>query len=138
MRVKGRVAMWKLFQRNQALRGMVEISAADLLVALEPFASNPIILDLRGQDEVEHYPYTIPGALLTTKVDVPALIGWLPPRNLVVLYATDNIPRSYSRLHLLRDDLSFCVLSGGLRAWWSAGFTMETVDLYVGGLRTRD
>ena len=116
----------------------MEISAADLLVALEPFASNPIILDLRGQDEVEHYPYTIPGALLTTKVDVPALIGWLPPRNWVVLYATDNIPRSYSRLHLLRDDLSFCVLSGGLRAWWSAGFTMETVDLYVGGLRTRD
>jgi len=138
MRVKGRVAMWKLFHRNQALRGMVEISAADLLVALEPFASNPIILDLRGQDEVEHYPYTIPGALLTTKVDVPALIGWLPPRNWVVLCATDNIPRSYSRLHLLRDDLSFCVLSGGLRAWWSAGFTMETVDLYVGGLRTRD
>ena len=130
--------MWKLFQRNRALREIAEISAADLLVALEPLCSNPIILDLRGQDEVEHYPYIIPGALLTTKVDVPALIGWLPPRNWVVLCATDSIPRSYSRLHLLRDDLSFCVLSGGLRAWWSAGFAMETVDLYSGGLRTRD
>ena len=130
--------MWKLFQRNRALREMAEIDAADLLVAQEPLCSNPIILDLRGQDEVEHYPYIIPGALLTTKVDVPALIGWLPPRTWVVLCATDNIPRSYSRLHLLRDDLSFCVLSGGLRAWWSAGFAMEMVDLHAAGLRTRD
>ena len=117
---------------------MAEISAADLLVALEPFCSNPIILDLRGQDDVECYPYIIPGALLTTKVDVPALITWLPPRNWVVLYATDNIPRSCSRLHLLRNDLSFYVLSAGLRAWWRAGFAMETVDLFAGDLRTRD
>jgi hypothetical protein len=117
---------------------MAEISATDLLVVLQPLCSNLIILDLRGQDEVEHYSYIIPGALLTTKMNASALIGWLPPRNWVVLYAADNIPRSYSRLHLLRNDLSFYVLSGGLRAWWSAGFAMETVDLYAGGLRTRD
>src|ERR1700734_1782355 len=129
--------MWKLFQRNRVLREMAEISAADLLVALEPLCSNPIILDLRGQDDVECYPYIIPGALLTMKVDVPALITWLPPRNWVVLYATDNIPRSCSRLHLLRNDLSFYVLSAGLRAWWRAGFAMETVDLFA-GLRARD
>src|SRR6202047_164425 len=99
--------MWKLFQRNRALRGMAEISAADLLVALEPLCSNPIILDLRGQDEVENYQYIIPGALLTTKVDVPALIGWLPPPNWVVLCATDKIPRSHYCSHLFRAALSF-------------------------------
>jgi hypothetical protein len=130
--------MWKLFQRNQALRGMVEISAADLSVVLQPLCSKHIILDLRRQDEVEHYPYIIPGALLTTKVDVPAVITWLPLRSWVVLYATDNIPRSYSRLHLLRNDLSFYVLCAGLRAWWRAGFAMETVDLFAGDLRTQD
>jgi hypothetical protein len=129
--------MWKLFQRNRPLREMAEISAADLLVGLQPLCSNLIILDLRGKNEVEHYPYIVPGALLTTKVDVPALIGWLPPRNWVVLYATDNFPSSYFRLHRLGNDLSFYVLSGGLRAWWSAGFAMETVDLHAGGLRAR-
>ena len=105
--------MWKLFQRNQAQKGMVEISAADLSALLKPLCSKLIILDLRRQDEVEHYPYIIPGALLTTKVDVPALITWLPLRSWVVLYATDDMPRSYSRLHLLRNDLSFYVLSAG-------------------------
>jgi hypothetical protein len=129
--------MWKLFQRNQALKGMVEISAADLSALLEPLCSKLIILDLRMQDEVENYPYIIPGALLTTKVDVPVLITWLPLRSWVVLYATDDMPRSYSRLHLLRNDLSFYVLSAGLRAWWSAGLAMETVSLYA-GLRVRN
>lgn len=51
---------------------MVEISAADLLALLEPLCSKLIILDLRRQDEVEHDPYVIPGALLMTKVGVPA------------------------------------------------------------------
>lgn len=110
--------MWKLFQRNQ---GMVEISAADLSALLGPLFSKLIILDLRRQDEVERNPYIIPGALLTMKVDVPVLITWLPARSWVVLYATDDIPRSYSRLRLLRNDLSFYVVSAGLRAWWYAG-----------------
>ena len=129
--------MWELLQRNQGLRGMVEISPADLSALLGPLFSKLIILDLRRQDEVDHYPYIIPGALLTTKVDVPVLITWLPLRSWVVLYATDDVPRSYSRLHLLRNDLSFYVLSAGLRGWWSAGFAMETVSLYA-GLRARD
>jgi hypothetical protein len=116
---------------------MVEISAADLSSLLGPLFSKLIILDLRRQDEVDNYPYIIPGALLTTKVDVPVLITWLPLRSWVVLYATDDVPRSSSRLHLLRNDLSFYVLSAGLRGWWSAGFAMETVSLYASS-RVRD
>lgn len=130
--------MWELFQRNGALKGMVEISAEHLSVLLEPLCSKLIILDLRLRDEVEQYPRIIPGALLTAGMDVPALIGWVPPRTWVVLYATDRIPRSSSRLHLLRDDLSFFVLSGGLQAWWRADLAMEPVDVYAGGVRARD
>jgi hypothetical protein len=130
--------MWKIFQRDRELRGMAEISAADLSDLLKPLCSRLIVLDLRRRDEVEEYPHIIPGALLTTEVDLPTLIGCVPPQTWVVLYATDTISESHSRLHLLREDLSFHVLSGGLRAWWSADLTMDAVDHYAGGLRTRD
>lgn len=136
---KGRVEMWKLFQRNQALSGIVEISALDLSVLLKRLCSRLIVFDLRRRDEVEQYPYIIPGALLTTNVELPALIlsGWLPPSTPLVLYATERIPQSCSRLHLLRNDLSFNVLTGGLRAWWDANLEMASVDHYMDGLRTR-
>ena len=129
--------MWKR-QRSHALRGMVEISALDLSVLLDPLSSKLIILDLRRRDEVEQYPHIIPGALLTTQTDPPTLIGWLPPDAWVVLYAMDYIPRSCSRLHLLRNELNFYVLTGGLRAWWAAGLRMDSIDHYAGGLRARD
>jgi len=130
--------MWEIFQRNRAKKGVVEISAADLSALLKPLSGKLIILDLRRRDEVEHYPYIIPGALLTAKIDVPSLIGWLPPRTWVVLYATDDIPRSFSNLHLLRNDLNFYALNGGLRAWWRDDLEMESIDIYAGGLRARD
>jgi hypothetical protein len=130
--------MWRIFQRNQELRGMVAIRAADLSVLLERLCSRLIVLDLRRRDEVEEYPYIIPGALLTTEVDLPTLIGWVPPQTWVVLYAMDTIPKSHYGLHLLREDLSFYVLSGGLRAWWTADLAMDSVDHYAGGPRARD
>ncbi len=94
----------------------MEISAKHLSVIREPLCSKLIILDLRRRDELEQYPRIIPGVLLTAGMDVPALIDWLPPQTWLVLYAMDTIPKSHSRLHLLRNDLNFYVLSGGLRA----------------------
>jgi hypothetical protein len=130
--------MWKLFQRNQALRGMVKISALDLSFLLKSPDSRLIVFDLRGRDEVEQYPYIIPGALLTAVTELPALIGCLPPLTPLVLYAMDRIPQSCFRLRLLRNDLSFYTLIGGLRAWWDANFEMDSVEHYAGGLRARD
>jgi rhodanese-related sulfurtransferase len=129
---KGQVAVWKLFQRKQVFRGMIEISALDLSALLEPPDSRLIVLDLRRRHEVEEYPYIIPGALLSTQVDLSALVSWLPPRTWVVLYAMDSIPKSCSRLRLLRDDLSFYVLDGGLRSWWRANLAMDSVEHYAG------
>lgn len=123
--------MWKIFERDLKPKGIVEIRATDLSVLLEPLSSKLIILDLRRRDELERYPYVIPGALLTAGIDLPGLIGWLPTGTWVVLYATDCIPRSCSRLHLLRDDLSFFVLRGGLRAWWAADLAMQAVDRHT-------
>lgn len=117
---------------------MVEISALDLSVLLKSLSGRLIVFDLREPDEVEQYPYIIPGALLTTKIQLPALIGWLPPWTPILLYATGRIPESCCRLHLLRNDLSFYVLIGGLRAWWDAKFEMDSVEHYAGGLRARD
>lgn len=127
--------MWKLFKRTKEVGRMMEISAADLSVLMEPLHSKLIVLDLRMRDEVEQYPYMIPGALLTAQTVLPSLIGWLPPQTWIVLYAMDSIPRSCSRLHLLRNDLTFCVLAGGLRSWWSADLEMDSVEHYAGGLR---
>jgi hypothetical protein len=127
--------MWEIFQPSRQLPGIVEISAEHLSVLLEPLSSKLIILDLRPRDEVQRYPHMIPGALLTTEADLGALIAWMPSGMWVVLYATDRIPRSCSRLHPLRNDLSFYVLTDGLRAWWRAGLAMESVDLYSGSVR---
>lgn len=116
---------------------MVELTAENLSGLLEPLFSKLIMLDLRRREEVEQYPYIIRGGLLTTKIDPPTLIEWVPPQSWVILYAMDRIPQSCSHLHLLRNDLSFYVLSGGLRAWWAAGLQMDSVDHYAGSLRTR-
>jgi hypothetical protein len=130
--------MWKLFQRDQALRGVVKISALDLSVLLKSLDSRLIVFDLRGRDDAEQYPYIIPGALLTTETELLALIGWLPPSTPLVLYAMDRIPQSCFRLPPLRNDLSFYTLIGGLRAWWEADCEMDSVEHYAGGLRARD
>jgi hypothetical protein len=129
--------MWRIFQGNRAARGISEITVAELSVVLEPLSSSLIILDLRRRDDVDRYPYIIPGALLTANVDVRALIGWLPSRTWVVLYATDHIPKGLNHLPLLRSDLKFYAWSGGLRAWWRDDLELETVEPYAGGLRAR-
>ena len=117
---------------------MVKISAWDLSVLLKSLGGRLIVFDLRGPDEAEQYPYIIPGALLTTETELAALIGWLPPSTPIVLYAMDRIPQSCSQLGLLRNDLSFYTLIGGLRAWWDADLEMDSVERYAGGLRARD
>jgi hypothetical protein len=130
-------AMWRIFQGNRAAREISEFTVAELSVVLEPLSSSLIILDLPRRDDVDRYPYIIPGALLTANVDVRALIGWLPSRTWVVLYATDHIPKGLNHLPLLRSDLKFYAWSGGLRAWWRDDLELETVEPYAGGLRAR-
>ena len=68
--------MWKIFQGDRTLIEMTLIRATDLSVLLKSLSNKLIILDLRRKDELDDYPYIIPGALLMVGMDLPALIRW--------------------------------------------------------------
>jgi rhodanese-related sulfurtransferase len=129
--------MWKLLrtfcksrdgsvtQRNRSELGIAQISAVELASLFVQAPDNVMIFDLREPNEVEEHPYGIPGALLTTNVNLQALISWIPPKTAVVLYATADIPPRYALLHLLSTKLRFYALEGGLRSWRKTGLPME-------------
>jgi len=100
------------------------------LVSLLWCASEKLmIFDLRALAEVEEYPRTIPGALLTTHVDMHMLIPWVPAETIVILYATEDVPRHFAQLLVSSDGPKVQLLDGGLRSWWQAGLPMETVNV---------
>lgn len=88
-----------------------------------------MIFDLRESGEMEEHPYAIPGALLTTNVNLHALAPWIPPETVVVLYATSDLPAQFSSLHCPSRNLRFLALEGGLRSWREAGLQLEHLVL---------
>lgn len=140
--------MWKLLQ---ALRGsrdrnatqgsrpnsrVSQIGAVELACLLVDAPGNVILFDLREFSEIEAYPYTVGGALLTFNVNVDALVPWIPAGAVVILYATGNIPPRHACLHLLSETSSFYALKGGLRSWRKAGLALE--DIVLGDRRSLD
>ncbi len=120
--------MWRLFQRRRSMtEPITQISARDLSSLLLSVPEKLIIFDLREQNEIDLYPYIIPGALLTTKVSVASLMPWAPPHSMVVVYATDQPPKDSSLPPLLTFDSKFHVLDGGLYAWWEARLPLESI-----------
>jgi len=121
--------MWRLFQRQHpSMQGSIaQISPAGLSSILVNCPDKLIIFDLREYNEIELYPYIIPGALLTTNVSLPTLMPSIPLRSAVVLYAADQTPKNYSLLRLRALGSKFYVLNGGLRAWWEAHLPLESV-----------
>ncbi|GEM_PF-4621873 len=89
-----------------------------------------MVFDLRTLAEVEQCPQTIPGALLTTRVDMGAMIRWIPPEAVVVLCAAEDVPRQFAQLALPLAEPRVLLLDGGLRSWRQAGLPMETVNLH--------
>lgn len=116
-------------QRNRSEPGMSQISVVELASLLVLAAEGLMIFDVREVNEVEEHPYAIPGALLTTNVNLDALVPWIPLNTIVVLYATANIPARYAFLHLLSGQVRFYALEGGLRSWTEAGLPLEDVVL---------
>jgi len=116
-------------QRNRSELGIAQISAVELASLFVQAPDNVIIFDLREPNEVEEHSYGISGALLTTNVNLQALVPWIPPETAVVLYATADIPARYAFIHLLSTKLRFYALEGGLRSWREAGLPVEHLVL---------
>jgi rhodanese-related sulfurtransferase len=106
-----------------------KINAVQLAPLLWCASEKLIIFDVRTPAEVDEYPRTIPGALLTTHVDIHNLIPWVPPEAIVILYATDDIPRTFTHLTVSSDGPKVHLLAGGLRSWYQAGLPIEALNL---------
>jgi len=131
--------MWKFLQafcrarnrsRTQQKRsdpGISRIGAVELASLFVRAGDNLMIFDLRESAEIEAYPCAIQGALLTFNVNLHALIPWIPPETVVILYATSDIPAHYAFVHLLSRKLRIYALDGGLRSWREAGLPLEHV-----------
>lgn len=133
--------MWKLLrtfcrardgnttQQNPREPRISQISAVELASLCRRAPDQLMIFDLRESAEIEGHPYTIPGALLTSNVNFEALVPWIPPDTVIVLYATAGMPVRYACTHLLSRELRFCALEGGLRSWRETGLPLEQLVL---------
>jgi len=105
------------------------INAAWLASLSDRGGERLILFDLRELREIERNCYSIPGALLTVKIDLRAMIRWVPRDSAVVLFAEDTIPPHDSRLRLPSRKLRMFALDGGLQSWRRAGLPLEPVAL---------
>jgi len=129
--------MWKLLrmfcrsrdgdttQENPREPRISQICVAELASFRLRSPDQLMIFDLRESGEMEEHPYTILGALLTTNVNLHALVAWIPPETVVVLYVTSDLPPDFSSLHCPSRKLRFYALEGGLRSWREAGLPLE-------------
>lgn len=95
------------------------------------YAQSPealIIFDLRHSAEVERFPFVIPGALLTTRVNLLDLVDWIPPGAIVVLYGAERNSAYSNLVYRLPQDAHFHLLEGGVKSWQHARLPMEPVN----------
>lgn len=131
--------MWKFLQIFGRLRGgdsgnkhrgnanVRSIETAELATLIDRAAGKIMIFDLREPAEIDAYPYAIQDALLTINIDLDALIPWIPPKTVVVLYASGNLPAHCDLPNPDSRKLKFLALKDGLHAWREAGLPMEDV-----------
>jgi rhodanese-related sulfurtransferase len=105
------------------------IGAAALASLSDRSGANLILFDLRELEEIEKFSFSIPGALLTTNVNLPRLVRWVPPTSTVAVFASESIPSHDARLRVRTQKITFYSLDGGLRSWCKAGLPVEPVSL---------
>lgn len=137
--------MWHVFEtfRKQKIanaaapdrserRRATEIGPRELSLLLAHIADRLLIFDLRRPSEIERYPFMIPDALLTTNVDLFELVRWIPPETIIVLYATEQIPRDCAVSDVGANESTIYVLKGGLKSWLEARLPTEPVLQWSG------
>lgn len=132
---------WGLRNRteNQTNRGESELSPISIVELVALFGRIPdslMVFDLRDAAEIEKCPCAIPRALLTFNVNLEALVPWIPPETVVVLYGTVDIPARYALIHRRSPKVRFHGLRGGLQSWRKNGQPIEQV--VVGDQRSVD
>jgi rhodanese-related sulfurtransferase len=105
------------------------ISAASLASLSDRAGENLILVDLRETHEIENRSFSIPGALITVNVSLPALIRWVPQGSTVVIFAAEAIPPLDRRLRVPAKKLKLYALDGGLQSWSNMGLPLEPVTL---------
>jgi rhodanese-related sulfurtransferase len=105
------------------------ISAIELAAFCWSASDRLMVFDLRENSQIEEYPHAIPGALLTTHVNIATLIPWIPPKTIVVLYAAEDVPLRFAHLSAPPAEIKLYMLRGGLRSWWQSGLPLEDVAL---------
>lgn len=109
--------------------GTSHINAVQLASLFSCASQKLMVFDLRSLTEIEQYPRTIPGALLTTHVDLCTLVPWIPPETIVVLYATEEVPRRFAQLTVSPGRPKIRLLDGGLQLWCQEGLPVENVKV---------
>jgi len=116
-------------EQRPALNSNATLIRNEQLLAL--YSQTPeklIIFDLRPFAEVERFPFIIPEALLTTRVNLLDLVDWIPPQAIVVVYGADRITAHRDLIERLPQDAHFHLLEGGVKGWQRARLPMEPVS----------
>jgi hypothetical protein len=104
------------------------IDSEHLLILYGQSAEKLTLFDLRQKDDIDRFPFMIPGALLTTSANVLDLIDWIPPQAIVVLYGAEKISAHADLIASLPADAHFYLLEGGIKSWRIAKFPMEPIE----------
>lgn len=132
--------MWNLLQaiRNtkhveqpQLASNATLIDSDHLLILYGQSSEKLILFDLRRKDEIDRFPFMIPGALLTTSVNILDLVDWIPSQAIVVLYGAEKIAAHADLIERLPADAHFYLLEGGIRSWKIAKFPMEPIEEFL-------
>ena len=107
------------------------IDREHLLILYGQSAERLILFDLRQKDDVDRFPFIIPGALLTTSANVLDLVDWIPPQAIVVLYGAEKMSAHAGLIARLPQDAYFYLLEGGIKSWRIAQFPMEPIEEFL-------
>ena len=120
---------YKYFQRNRLLSElrMARISVDELFQKQEA-GENPVVLDLRQQDELDLDPAVIRGALRMTADEVEHRQLEIPRDRDIILYCScpNEVSSARVALHLKRNGIERVrPLLGGIDAWKSRNYPTE-------------
>lgn len=110
--------------RTIFLRDLRRISPVDLFQSL-PLTHRPILFDLRSRHELDCFPFTICDSLQVADLDWEALLYSVPPRNVVILYGSNDKSVARMTISALPAGCEVWMLRGGLQEWCETGLPVN-------------